>query len=1089
MAEPVDVHDEVFCCDEVVVFHPVVHANQVWKEDPFDVEEIHQEARDAYDRLLRRLAQQDGGVGRVLLLKGEAGAGKTHLIRALRNRSHAEQRAYVAYMQLTTEVPNYGWYIVRNVVDSLNEPYHDQLESHTALERLSDRLAEDTAVPAERREALREGDLDEEALGDLVHGIGDRLLATGRFPGVGHLDVLTALLYLQRRDPPTTTRVFRYLRGVPLSDRDRRHLGGIAPIDQEDPVTVLAELANLMAAVDSVPLVVALDQLEDMYSEELGPARFRAAMQAVRSIQERVHHAVVLIACLENLYGVLRPHLTKPLLDRVEEDPPPVRLDVNRSEAEIRALIQRRLAYLYDAHDVSPDEAYALYPFPEHAPRQLAGMSTREVLEHCRRYRQACIREGWVHPWPQGADSSGGATPPTPQSDLQEVERAWNDFRNVFSPDPPDTDAAQAELLAWAVEASAAELATGHRLRAVSVDGRLTTVRADVDAADHSEASLLVGLCNNGLQGGGLGGQVDALQSRATEEGRVPIAARSGDFPEPKSPRSRIKTQLGNLVRRGGRKVGIAPADWHNMQALRAFRQQHGSAIGEERLARWQREERPLTALPSIRSILDVDRLTPVEPDTPAADPGSTEASPSTERAETPPPSHTGRPASPASRPTPAESVCLGTEIGVAHRPAALACPTFARHAGILGQTGSGKTVLALRVVEQLLLRGVPAILVDRKGDLASAAAPEAWGEAPQVWGEASQVGGEAPQVGGEAPQVGGNASAHASAELETLRRSVAVHLYTPAEPSGRPLSISLLPSALASLSPADRDATAQYAAASLTAMTSQKPGRGMHDQFVAILKKAISLLATHPNASVDLETLVQMVGDRDPSLLSEVGRLDEKYFKRLTEELETLRINRSRLISGEGEALDVGAMLRPSADGRTPLTVISTKFLGDQESLLFWVSQLLTHLGRYASAHPSRDLQAVVLFDEADLYLPAASKPPTKAPMENLLRRARSAGLGVLLATQNPGDFDYRCADQIATWLVGRITQNRAIEKVRPLLEPGGADPTRLPRQRTGEFIFTDGEGATRLSAAMSHIRPDQLDEQRIASLARGDG
>ena len=82
---------------------------------------------------------------------------------------------------------------------------------------------------------------------------------------------------------------------------------------------------------------------------------------------------------------------------------------------------------------------------------------------------------------------------------------------------------------------------------------------------------------------------------------------------------------------------------------------------------------------------------------------------------------------------------------------------------------------------------------------------------------------------------------------------------------------------------------------------------------------------------------------------------------------------------------------------------------------LQFWVSRLLIELGRLARKRPSGTLQAVTFFDEADAYVPAMSSPPTKEPMFDLLRRARSGGIGVLLATQNPGDFDYKARDTSA--------------------------------------------------------------------------
>ena len=98
-----------------------------------------------------------------------------------------------------------------------------------------------------------------------------------------------------------------------------------------------------------------------------------------------------------------------------------------------------------------------------------------------------------------------------------------------------------------------------------------------------------------------------------------------------------------------------------------------------------------------------------------------------------------------------------------------------------------------------------------------------------------------------------------------------------------------------------------------------------------------------------------------------------------------------------------------------------------------------------------------MVLFDEADLYLPAVRQPATKEPMEHLLKRARSAGLGLLLATQSPGDFDYKCRDNIRAWLVGQVKEANSIAKMKPMLSDCRIDvASRLPSQEPGEFFLS---------------------------------
>jgi DNA helicase HerA-like ATPase len=120
-------------------------------------------------------------------------------------------------------------------------------------------------------------------------------------------------------------------------------------------------------------------------------------------------------------------------------------------------------------------------------------------------------------------------------------------------------------------------------------------------------------------------------------------------------------------------------------------------------------------------------------------------------------------------------------------------------------------------------------------------------------------------------------------------------------------------------------------------------------------------------------------------------------------------------------------------------------------------------------------------------LYLPASRQPAIKGPLECLLRRARSAGIGLLLATQSPGDLDYKCRDQIRTWLIGRIKEQVAIGKVKPMLEARRVDAAvKLPGQGTGEFYLVREREVAAVLSQPSLISTVQLPEERILELAR---
>ena len=151
-------------------------------------------------------------------------------------------------------------------------------------------------------------------------------------------------------------------------------------------------------------------------------------------------------------------------------------------------------------------------------------------------------------------------------------------------------------------------------------------------------------------------------------------------------------------------------------------------------------------------------------------------------------------------------------------------------------------------------------------------------------------------------------------------------------------------------------------------------------------------------------------------------------------------------------------------------------------------MSQFLAEALRFCQRNPNDELQAVVMFDEADLYIPANAKPATAEPLQSLLKRARSAGLGMMLATQSPGDLDYKSRDQITSWFIGRVREDTALRKLKAAFSSeSGLEPAAvLPGQTVGEFHLVQ-EGLVRpMKAQRSLIEAEQVPFDRIEQLAR---
>jgi energy-coupling factor transporter ATP-binding protein EcfA2 len=1023
--------------DAAEVFHAVAHWNDIWRPDPYDVETIHEEARDVFQGLVARASMTPRPTsGRILLLMGESGSGKTHLMRAFRNWVHGERRGYCGYMQMTSAADDYGRYVLNNLVDSLSQTYYEPHGEATGLKRLSTALAESSrSVSVERLAQLREDELDAQCLGRLIDALADQIVEDERFDDFD-IDLVRALLYLQRDEARLRGRVLKYLRCEDLSPSDREALGGLTPRTYPAAAErVVSLLGQLMGSIESVPLILCLDQLEAIWNLDEHPNRFRRAMSTVCDLVDRVPSSVVVISCLEDFYNKLKDHLATPARARIEQDPKPIRLRANRNLPEVERLIARRLEAFYQSQGISVSEDDPTYPIPRDSLVTQAEKPTRLILDWCRDFRDQCIANGRVQPHADLPDTT-------------RLEQLWNDFRTTNSEPSPADDDELASLLAWGIEACSGEIGEGYHLSA-EADGMMVAVERQ--GPDQSVDRLLVGVCNKDARGGRLGKQVEAVEKRTGDAMPevTPVLVRSTEFPS--SPTAAVSKQIGKLITRGGRRVVVDDSDWRAMQAMRAFRPLHQA---DPNLAAWLISERPMSRLESLRKILALDDRKGRGPSpTPRPEPSPPiPVEPSRPRIADPLPEAVTGP------------LLIGMTAGINPTRVEIEPAELTSHAAFLGATGSGKTTVALSIVEQLLIRGIPTILVDRKGDLCRYADPGAW------TGPALDPAAESRRV--------------------AFLDRVEVAVFTPGAPTGRPLSIAAVPKVLGTLKSAEREKTAQTAASALGGMMGYKATGGDNARTI-ILAKAMDLLSqVDPGKTVTLADLVEFIHSSDPALVNAIGMLDTKLFARLVQDLETIRHSRGDLLSAEGEPMVAEALLglgEHARPGRTRLSIISTKFLGPGQDVQFWVAQFLMEMARWTSRAPSRALQAALLFDEADLYLPAIGKPPTKEPMENLLKRARSAGLGLLLATQSPGDFDYRCRENIRSWFVGRVTQQTALAKMRPMLSDCRVDvESLLPGQGTGQFHLIRGGEVTPLRAGRSLVATEQLSESEILALAR---
>ncbi len=414
------------------------------------------------------------------------------------------------------------------------------------------------------------------------------------------------------------------------------------------------------------------------------------------------------------------------------------------------------------------------------------------------------------------------------------------------------------------------------------------------------------------------------------------------------------------------------------------------------------------------------------------------------------------------------------------------------RHAVCLGMTGSGKTGLVIGLLEEVALSGVPILAIDPKGDLTNLALafPDLDGPSFAAWvdpGEAARKGVSVEALGEASAatwRAGLTRAGDDLANVGALASRTQVTIYTPGSRTGRPIDVLAALAAPPAGLQHDDEGRAAYAVGAATALLGLVgPTRDALRDPEAILVVQLLEHAWGQGRSLPLEALLPAIVDPPFATLG-VFALDT-FFPRakrldLALRLNTLLASPAFASWREGDPLDVDAWLQPVVDGRTPVSVLYLAHLDDAQRM-FFVTLLLHAVVAWSRRQPGTgSLRAVLAFDEVLGFLPPhPNDPPSKGPMLTLLKQSRAVGLGVVLATQNPVDVDYKALSNAGTWMVGRMQTEQDRRKVVDGLcsAAGELDPatvngliTQLP-ERTFVVRTPDGDGAQCLAARFVRV------------------
>jgi len=364
-------------------------------------------------------------------------------------------------------------------------------------------------------------------------------------------------------------------------------------------------------------------------------------------------------------------------------------------------------------------------------------------------------------------------------------------------------------------------------------------------------------------------------------------------------------------------------------------------------------------------------------------------------------------------------------------------------HGVCVGMTGSGKTGLCIGLLEEAAIDGIPALAIDPKGDLANLALtfPSLAPADFLPWVDAD----EAKKQGLTPGQLAEKTAAtwkkgledwdEDGARIARFRDACEVAIYTPASKTGRPLALlrtfAAPPEAVLDDDEALR-ARVQGAVSGLLALAGieSDPMQGREH----ILLSQLVQRAWTSKHDLDLAALIQ--GVQRPSF-DKVGVLDlESFYPAKDRAGLALALNNVLASPGaaawaEGEPLDVQKLLWTPA-GKPRIAVLSIAHLSDAQRMFFVTTLLSEVLAWMRTQSGTSSLRALIYMDEIFGYFPPSAAPPSKLPMLTLLKQARAFGVGVLLATQNPVDLDYKGLANAGTWFIGRLQTER--DKLRVL-------------------------------------------------------
>lgn len=364
-------------------------------------------------------------------------------------------------------------------------------------------------------------------------------------------------------------------------------------------------------------------------------------------------------------------------------------------------------------------------------------------------------------------------------------------------------------------------------------------------------------------------------------------------------------------------------------------------------------------------------------------------------------------------------------------------------HAVVVGMTGSGKTGLCITMLEEAILDNIPAIIIDPKGDITNLALafPELQAQDFQPFvhpDDARRAGMDTATYSADIAQTWQDGLAQwgiVKDRVRWLKGAAQLSIYTPGSDAGLPISI------LASLRAPRQNWQGQE--------------ETVRERITGIVNALFALAGMNYEPVKDVEHVLlsniieaNWQQGKDLSLEDIVLQIQQPTFEKLgvfpldqaisEKKRYKLSMELNNIIAApsfqswlRGQPLDIQSLLY-QPNGRPKVSIFYTAHLNDQERMFITTLILESMIGWMRTLSGTPSLRAILYVDEMfGLFPPYPKNPPTKEPLLRLIKQARAFGVGLILATQNPGDLDYKGLSNAGTWFIGRLSSENDRKKV----------------------------------------------------------